>query len=127
VYGAIVDSAREILGGGHSVVADAVFGRQPERQAIERLASDLAVPFVGMWLHVPESMLIERVERRRRDPSDADAEVIRMQHARAIGTLDWRLVDAAGTPDVTLQRAKSHIQVGQPAASAIAPLSASRR
>ena len=125
VYAAIVDSAREILGGGHSVIADAVFGRQPERQAIERVASDLAVPFVGMWLDVPESMLIERVERRRHDPSDADAEVVRMQHARAIGTLDWLLVDAAGTPNVILQRAKSHIHVGQPAA--MSPLSASRR
>ena len=114
VYAAIVDSARQILGGGHSVIADAVFGRQPARQAIERVASDLTVPFVGMWLEVPESMLIERVERRRHDPSDADAEVVRMQHARPIGTHDWLPVDAAGTPGMVLQRAMSQLQARLP-------------
>jgi aminoglycoside phosphotransferase family enzyme/predicted kinase len=110
VYAAIADSAQQILGSGHSVIADAVFGRESDRQSIERVASDLSVPFAGLWLDVPESMLIERVERRRHDPSDADAGVVRMQRVVATGTLDWLLVDATGAPGTVLQRAMSHIQ-----------------
>ena len=56
------------------------YARPADRQAIERVAADMSVPFVGIWLEAPEATLIARTEQRRNDPSDADADVIRLQH-----------------------------------------------
>ena len=46
----------------------------------------MSVPFVGIWLEAPESTLVARAEQRRNDASDADADVIRIQHRQR----DWR-------------------------------------
>jgi predicted kinase len=68
---------------GHSAVVDAVYARASDRQAIEEVATAASVPFIGLWLDAPEPVLIARAERRRNDPSDADAPVIRMQREKA--------------------------------------------
>src|SRR5688572_10452120 len=44
---------------------------------------------VGLWLEGPEPVLIARAERRRNDPSDADANVIRTQRAHGAGDVVW--------------------------------------
>jgi len=41
---------------------------------------------------------IDRVKGRRKDASDADAEVLRKQLAFDVGEIDWWRVDASGTP-----------------------------
>jgi aminoglycoside phosphotransferase family enzyme/predicted kinase len=104
VYETLAQRSRQVLSSGRSVIADAVFGEPSQRALIERVAADLNVPFVGCWLTAPEAVLAERVAQRRGDPSDADAGVIRLQHARGAGTIGWRLVDAVGTPETVLQR-----------------------
>jgi aminoglycoside phosphotransferase family enzyme/predicted kinase len=90
---------------GHAVIADAVYASPAERQAIERIAAESSVPFVGLWLDAPEPMLIDRVWRRRADASDADADVIRRQRAQGVGVVNWHRVDAAQTSERVLEAA----------------------
>jgi predicted kinase len=61
------------------------------------------VPFVGVWLDVPESLLIARSELRHLDASDADAAVIRGQLAQGAGAINWHRIDASGSLDGVLR------------------------
>ena len=47
-----------------------------------------------------------RVETRAGDASDADEKVARAQQDYDIGALNWTEVDASGTPEQTLKRAR---------------------
>jgi predicted kinase len=97
---------------GHAAIVDAVFARYADREVIERLAADLSVPFVGLWLDAPERLLIARTEQRRADPSDATADVIRMQRGQAIGEMAWHRVDASASPTIVLEYAKRYVIPG---------------
>jgi len=94
VYAHLADTADLVLRRGHSAIVDAVYARSTDRHAIERVAEAASVPFVGLWLEAPESLLIDRTLQRRNDASDADAAVVRMQRARAVGDLGWHRLDA---------------------------------
>ncbi len=74
-----------MLAAGYGVVADAVFDRPAEREAIAGLAADAGVAFHGIWLDAPEAALLERLAARRNDPSDATAEVLLAQLQRDCG------------------------------------------
>ena len=63
--------------------------------AIEQVAAAASVPFIGLWLDAPESMLIDRTAQRRNDASDADANVVRMQRAQDTGDIRWCRLDAS--------------------------------
>jgi predicted kinase len=67
VYASLAERAAVIIRGGHSVVVDAVYARAADRQVIEHVATAASVPFIGLWLEAPESVLIERTARRRND------------------------------------------------------------
>jgi uncharacterized protein len=110
VYGAVAERAAVLLHGGHSVVVDAVFARPEARTAIEHVASAASVPFMGLWLDAPESVLISRVEGRRNDPSDADAAVIRAQRDRDIGHMQWSRIDASHSPEAVLSNATDRLR-----------------
>lgn len=110
VYATLAERARQTIRAGHSAVVDAVYGRPRDREIIERVAAAAALPFVGLWLDAPESTLIARVEQRRNDPSDADADVIRMQHVQQTGVVNWHRLDASMPADAVLQSATSCVQ-----------------
>jgi predicted kinase len=50
---------------------------------------------------------LNRVGTRAHDASDADAEVAQAQERDDLGVLDWTEIDASGTPENTLARAKA--------------------
>ncbi|NNF79368.1 MAG: AAA family ATPase, partial [Rhizobiales bacterium] len=77
VYDAVINNAEKVLRSGHSVIADAVFADRAQREKIEREAERLGVPFTGLWLAAPQSDLVERVEARKGDASDATADTVR--------------------------------------------------
>ena len=85
---------RAALAGGHAVVADAVFGRAEERDAI----ASCGVPFTGLWLDAPLDVLRARVEARRGDASDATVAVLEDAAARDPGPVSWRALDAGADP-----------------------------
>jgi len=89
---------------------DAVYARPADRQAIEHVAADVAVPFVGIWLEAPEATLVARTEQRRNDPSDADGDVIRLQQQQGTGAMTWHRLEASSSPDTVLKDAAQYVQ-----------------
>ena len=95
VYQTLLAQARTILRGGHPVIADAVFARPEDREALQALAAEAGVPFFGGWLDAAEPLLVSRLEARGPDVSDATPEVLRGQLATGLGTLRWSRIDAS--------------------------------
>ena len=89
VYKALQAKAAAALSAGHAVVLDAVHARADEREAAEALARERALPFLGLWLDVPAETLVQRVEARCGDASDATADVVRQQLGYDLGLMTW--------------------------------------
>lgn len=96
VYRTVREEASALLALGQGVVADAVFDRLEDREAIGAVAAARGLPFAGFWLEAPEKLLLQRIAARRGDPSDADAAVLRHQLAHDVGPMHWQRVDASG-------------------------------
>jgi aminoglycoside phosphotransferase family enzyme/predicted kinase len=110
VYATVAGCARMTVREGHSAIVDAVFARPGDRHAIERVAADVGVPFVGIWLEAPETALIARVEQRRTDASDANAAVIRLQHRDGTGNIWWHRIEAARSPGAVVHEASTYVR-----------------
>lgn len=110
VYRRLTERAEVVLRAGHGAIVDAVHAREDDRRAVEAVARDAGAPFIGLWLDAPEPALIDRVARRRYDPSDADAAVVRMQRAQDSGTIGWHRLDASLPADAVLRNAVSHVR-----------------
>jgi predicted kinase len=102
VYAALAAKARRIIAAGHSAIVDAVFARAEERKQIAKAGA----PFTGLFLTADLATRLSRVGGRKGDASDADAGIARAQEQYDLGPLDWAVVDASGTPQETLRRAK---------------------
>ena len=120
VYTTMAEHAASIVRGGHSVIVDAVYARSAARQAIEKVAAAAAVPFLGLWLDAPELELMARTDRRRNDPSDADASIVRMQREQDMGEIGWRRIDASRPSASVLSCASDCVRETLPHASNIA-------
>lgn len=83
-----------ILAEGGSVVADAVFDRQQNRDRIEQAATSQDLPFLGIWLEAATDVLWHRVDRRKGGPSDATVDILSQQLKRDAGEIDWRRLSA---------------------------------
>ena len=105
VYDTLIKKARRVVAAGHSAVIDAVYARPHERAAI----AAAGVPFRGLFLTADLPTRVARVNTRAADASDADAAVARVQEDYDLGDFDraWTIIDASGTPEVTLARAKA--------------------
>lgn len=97
VYATLMAQADTVVRGGYTAIADAVFGRAADRHAIQRVAVAAGVPFTGLWLEAPESVLRSRVEERGPDASDAGVDEIRRQLATPLEALRWHRLDASGS------------------------------
>ena len=101
VYAAMREQAAATLAIGWPVIADAVFDRPAEREALERAATCIAVPVVGIWLEAPEATLLARIAGRTHDPSDATAAVLLEQLQQDCGDIRWRRVDSSNAITAT--------------------------
>jgi len=106
-YAVLAERARRALAAGHSVVVDAVFARAEERAAIADMARTNQFAFHGLFLTADLETRIARVGGRIADPSDAGAAVVRAQENYDLGDLTWSKVDASGTPEQTLAKARA--------------------
>jgi uncharacterized protein len=105
-YAVLVDKARRTITAGHSVIVDAVFSDAAERDAVAAIARANGVAFAGLFLTTDLATRIARIGHRTGDASDADAAVARRQEDYSLGSLDWSLVDASGTREEMLARAR---------------------
>lgn len=101
-YEAFIDQARQAILTGQSVVLDAVFAMQDQRETAEALAAELGVPFMGIWVEAPEEMRIERVMKRERNVSDITPEIARSQSEYDVGEMTWASVNSAGEKTETV-------------------------
>lgn len=113
IYDLLVQHALRILSQGHSVVVDAVFTRESERAAIRDAARRSNIRFVGLFLQTDLATRLNRVGRREDDASDATPRIAELQERCDIGTLDWAVIDASGTPEQTLRQSQIHIARNQ--------------
>jgi predicted kinase len=104
-YDQLYIEAREALSAGYAVVADAVFARPTERQAIRQVADQLGVPFQGIWLEAAPDEMAHRISTRQRNISDATPDVLRQQLGYDLGPMEWQRIDSSGKRKVTLATA----------------------
>ncbi|GAB6067280.1 AAA family ATPase [Methylothermus subterraneus] len=81
-YQKLWDDARTVLTSGFPVIVDATFLNRAYRDRFQELAQSLALPFLILDCHAPEEVLRQRILKRaqeRRDPSEADLEVLKQQ------------------------------------------------
>jgi aminoglycoside phosphotransferase family enzyme/predicted kinase len=105
VYQIMISRAREIVDQGFSVVLDAAFLRERERDAASRAAHELGVRFRPLFLIADPAIRLSRVTARKRDASDATLDVATRQENIDIGKLAWPTVDASGSSEQTLRLA----------------------
>lgn len=97
VYSRLAAEAGQIVRQGHSVIVDAAFAHEAERAAIQSMARQAAVPFVGIFLTADLAIRLQRISQRRGDASDATVAVAEAQEKYDLGIIGWARVDAAGT------------------------------
>ena len=110
VYAALAQKARRVVGAGFSAIVDAVFADPAERAAIRAAAEGTGAAFRGLFLTAELPIRLTRIGARSRDASDADAAIAREQESYALGEMDFAAVDASGTPEETLARAKAALK-----------------
>jgi aminoglycoside phosphotransferase family enzyme/predicted kinase len=98
VYDAIATGARVALRARHTVIADAVYADPRERAAIAKVAGEVGVPFVGLWLEAAPQLLVTRLNARRDDASDATTAVLQQQLTTGAGEVEWSRLDASSNP-----------------------------
>lgn len=96
IYAMMEQLAAAALTAGHSVIADAVFALEGERNSIRNVAVEAGAQFSGLWLEAPTQTLELRLNRRTGDASDADAAVLAHQLKIDTGPIDWHRLDTGG-------------------------------
>ena len=106
----LTDKAARTARAGHSVIVDAVFAKPEERAAIETAAAATGADFRGLFLVADLPTRLQRVGTRGPDASDADAAIARRQEEFDIGAIGWTIVDASGSPEQTLAKARAALK-----------------
>ncbi|MGE5517399.1 MAG: AAA family ATPase [Bacteroidota bacterium] len=96
-YQALYDTCLTVLKAGHGVVADAVFARPEQRDAIEQVARAAGVPFRGLWLFTPPALAAKRIKGRKANVSDATVAVLEHQLTYDLGPIAWPQVQTGGS------------------------------
>ena len=94
VYAICRKRARLALPAGRTVIVDAVHAKPEERAAIESLATEVGVPFTGLWLEAPRDVMRTRVADRKGDVSDATPSVVDEQLRYEVGPQSFEIIDA---------------------------------
>jgi len=81
-YAKLADLCRTVLNAEWSVLVDAAFLKQEQRQQFRNIAAELHVPFLILHFTAPQAVLIQRLDQRqrqRKDASEADRQVLTTQ------------------------------------------------
>jgi uncharacterized protein len=103
IYARLNSRAALALAAGCSVVLDAVYRVDEERDEAERTVSEFGARFVGLWLEAPLDLLMSRVKARRGDASDASPWVVEGQLLQGAGNVTWHRLDTSDEPGQILR------------------------
>ena len=93
VYTQMRRKAKGLLQKGFPVILDALFYDPDERKKAEKLAKNLSVPFVGLWLEAPLDIRAERVQKRLNNPSDVKSkDALKEQLGKNLGKITWHKI-----------------------------------
>jgi len=106
VYASLFAKAEQVLKAGQAVIIDAVFLEKEDRQAVQQIAQERQVPFLGFWLETSRAEMHQRIISRQADASDATPEVADRQLERALGQMTWTVIDSSGEAQQTLAQAQ---------------------
>lgn len=109
VYRTLLERSRQIIDQGFSVIVDAAFLNETERNELSTAAQKLGAAFHPVFLTANLGVRLDRIGTRKGDASDATAEIAASQDNYDIGPIDWPIVDASGSPEQTLERSKNHL------------------
>ena len=109
IYDTLNDRARQTVAQGFSVIVDAAFLREAERDELSTKAEEIGADFRPLFLDVDLDTRLSRIRSRKQDASDATSEVAADQEDYDIGRLHWPRVDASGSPQQTLDRSKAFL------------------
>jgi hypothetical protein len=112
VYRELHDRARLMIGQGFSVIIDAAFLRESERNELSIEARKLSADFRPIFLTADLAIRLDRIGSRKRDASDATRKVANDQEDYDLGRLDWPTIDASGSPAQTLERSRALLVPG---------------
>ncbi|RFB76451.1 bifunctional aminoglycoside phosphotransferase/ATP-binding protein [Methylovirgula sp. 4M-Z18] len=110
VYTRLRRKAMLALKSGQSVIVDAVHSTQGERDGVASIATELNVPFAGLWLEAPLQTRLERVMNRAMDASDANVAVATTQTNDAVNRMTWHRVDASGDLEAVTKAATATLE-----------------
>ena len=107
VYASLRDKAKMILAANYSVIVDAVYDAESDRDEIEATARALGVPFRAFWLEADAHKLLARVAARHKDASDATPAIVQAQLGLHTGRLSaaWKPLNAGASGQETLRLA----------------------
>jgi uncharacterized protein len=107
VYRTLFERSRQIVEQGFSVVVDAAFLTEAERNELSKTAKGINAKFHPVFLDAELDVRVNRIRSRKKDASDATAEIAAAQEDYDIGKIDWPIIDTSGTPEQTLERSNA--------------------
>jgi uncharacterized protein len=122
IYAGLQDKAKAILRANHSVIVDAVYADERDRNQIEAMADALGVAFRGFWLEADPRRLVARVAARHDDASDATPDVVQAQLGAGTKPLSrrWRALNTDGGAEQSFDLASSAVSLKRPATGRLA-------
>lgn len=102
VYEDMMKLAGEALASGQTVILDAVFALEKERDAAQALATKFGAPFRGIWLETSSETMAARLDARKDDASDATRGILSRQLTYDLGNVTWLRIDSSGESDQVL-------------------------
>ena len=110
-YGRLFELGKRALAAGQAVIADAVFARPDQRDAIALVARKAGVPFRGLWLVAAPDVMVRRVGERSRNASDATADIVELQLSYDLGAIEWDRVDSSGSRQDTMRKITGQVHL----------------
>lgn len=104
-YAELLDRAERRLALGETVVLDASWHSAPRRAAARRLAAAANAEPVELRCAAAPELAAERMRRRARGPSDADAAIAAAMAADTDAWPEATVIDTSGTPDDSVRQA----------------------
>ena len=80
-----------------SVILTSILVEEAHRKEKQNFAENCHVPFIGLWLDAPEQILLQRVEKRSQqntDASDANVAVVKKQIQAQESITDWPKINS---------------------------------